>query len=1136
MKHIFLALLIMVSFQTFAQDTTWVQTFTFDSIATRRAEFQFPQELNDKRFERILMYYKLKCDPQTPWDSYDCGEWDYLAYTRLFEHTGDFDSTEYTHPSMLVNGVEQPDVYLSNTPVYNVTTSNQNLMVVDNINSETESIVGLGAITGELPFSAGENQGRSQFVITAGELTAAGLVAGDIHSLSLNTTYAGGLLAHLKFKMKSTVSNTLTEFDNSGAWNELYYYNTTIATGDNKLHFLNPFNWDGISNILVEVTYENAEAQAAFDLTGDIVSNDISYTTQTRDGVASFDGIDDHINVSDFSMDFSNGFTFQTWVKFNSYTNYSRIMDFGNGPGSENILIANVALTSDLLFFVNKDGVDQSITVTNPNPLGEWLHIAWTIDNNDNAKIYLNGVLAASGVIHLPNSNDRTNNYLGKSNWDNDGFLDAQLNETTLWNAVLTETEIQDWMNKKVSVAHPNFSNLALALQYDNGDDMTQVNVTDVTSNVMSALKVGGVQIELIESEELYLDGLSSDFRPQIKFYQGDYTTHIETASVNDSTVTPGTSVVFYQVNGNSVEISSSDYGWEVTDGSEDSHYTTSILTYYGVPFEVINDIEIGRFITPYGINFDLGADGFTWIYDVTDYVHYLKNTVDLAAHNTQELIDLKFAFIEGIPPRDVHHRQPIWNDWKSYSYANLDNDVNLSAVSIPLADSSSTFKIKSRMTGHGHNGNTNCCEWDPKDHYIKIDGVDRFVWDVWEETACGDNPNPGQGGTWPYAREGWCPGDMVKEYDHEITPFVTPGTNVTIDYDIEDVPVNDQAQGAGNYVMAMDLISYSAPNFQHDAAIAEVLNPNNYEYYRKWNPSCQNPRIIIQNTGEQPLTECTIKIYVSYGNPILYTWTGNLAFLEKEIVEIPVTNDDFWGDYFGLSQFTAEIVNLGAHPDEYVSNSKRTVQFDAPKSIEGKFLVWFNTNNRANENKWRLEDSEGNLIFQRTSLTNSSSYQDTFDLAPGCYSIILEDSDSDGLGYWYSNQAEGETNGTFRLKKVGGPNVEVFPRDFGNFHRFNFSVGFTLGQENLEFDGEIGLYPNPNDGSFFVECLGLTDNNSIVEVRDMMGRVLLTKTLDVNDGFASSHINLGDVPAGNYFVVVKSEKGVFTKKMVKTK
>ncbi len=41
---------------SFAQDTTWVQTYTFDTIVSRRAEFQFPASLDTKRFEKVLMY------------------------------------------------------------------------------------------------------------------------------------------------------------------------------------------------------------------------------------------------------------------------------------------------------------------------------------------------------------------------------------------------------------------------------------------------------------------------------------------------------------------------------------------------------------------------------------------------------------------------------------------------------------------------------------------------------------------------------------------------------------------------------------------------------------------------------------------------------------------------------------------------------------------------------------------------------------------------------------------------------------------------------------------------------------------------------------------------------------------------
>ena len=65
-------------------------------------------------------------------------------------------------------------------------------------------------------------------------------------------------------------------------------------------------------------------------------------------------------------------------------------------------------------------------------------------------------------------------------------------------------------------------------------------------------------------------------------------------------------------------------------------------LEYYGEPFEVVDRYELGRYITPYGINLSLGDDGWTWIYDVTDYLPLLRDSVELECGNWQELLDLK--------------------------------------------------------------------------------------------------------------------------------------------------------------------------------------------------------------------------------------------------------------------------------------------------------------------------------------------------------------------------------------------------------------------------------------------------------------------------------------------------------------
>ena len=59
-------------------------------------------------------------------------------------------------------------------------------------------------------------------------------------------------------------------------------------------------------------------------------------------------------------------------------------------------------------------------------------------------------------------------------------------------------------------------------------------------------------------------------------------------------------------------------------------------------------------YITLHGIGLTLDDDGWTWIFDVSDYVHLLRDSVQLEAGNWQELLDMKFAFIHGTPPRDV--------------------------------------------------------------------------------------------------------------------------------------------------------------------------------------------------------------------------------------------------------------------------------------------------------------------------------------------------------------------------------------------------------------------------------------------------------------------------------------------------
>ena len=1155
MHKIITVLVLLLSTVTFAQDTTWVQTFTFDSIATRRSVFNFPPELETKRFEKVLMYYKLKCSPLTPWDQYDCGEWDYLTYTRLFDHTGVYDSLQVDSVKFLANYsapasyVYQPTGY-TETDTYarvenkrsGVTTTQHPLLMTANG-------------TSTYPFNVVNNGSRFQLLISSSELTAAGLVAGNLQSLSLDISSITGVgeLINPKISIKSSVASELTSLQATGF--TVVYDNSHSATssqpnlsiGMNELLFHQPFLWNGTDNIIVEFLFDRpiASTNSILFNTESITGNKaLAYST--KNGVLNFNGTRKALlELSDF--DLGNEFTLEFWSKgtgnagmqtsvLEAYDTLNNRVIGIHFPWSDNSVYFDAGQGSGY------DRINKAMTVAEID--NNWNHWAFVKNaTTGTMKIFKNGVLWHTGTGKVSPLGEIHRLVLG-GNWNGEYDWNGKIDDFQLFNVALSDAVIAAHYSLKTAVSHPNWNNLLVYHDFDEVEHARDLSINDyllMPSNygMFDFTELPNAGVEQLMEMPIIGFGQSVDVgtvaqntvtyskskEPQVVFEFTPVNHHFE---ISDAFVAlPSGNEIVYDAS--STVVSSTPFVGSETIVNEQ-------ISYFEEAFEIVNDIEIGRFITPYGINFDLGPQGFTWIYDITDYHQFFRGNVDLEAHNTQELIDLKFAFIEGIPPRDVHSRQPIWSEWQSYNYGQMADDAVLSATNVELADTSSMFKVKTRFTGHGHNGSTNCCEWDPKQHQIAVDGTDRFSWSIWEDTECGDSPNPGQGGTWPYAREGWCPGDLVKEYDHELTPYVQPGATVELDYKISEVPANDLAQAGGNYIVAMDLISYSAPNFQHDAAIVDVLNPNSYEYYRKWNPSCNTPRVIIQNTGEQPLTDCIIRCWTTYGEWAEFHWTGSLAFLEKEIVEVPVTSDNFWSNTTGDLKFRAQIYAVGGYPDldEYSNNNVKVVSFKKPDVINEPFYVWFKTNNKSVENNYRLEDGEGNILFQRTNLTNSTEYKDTFNLEMGCYSLIIEDTDSDGLGFWYSAQAEGETSGYFRVRKVGGGIIEQFPNDFGNYHRYDFSVGMTVGLNEITYENNLLIFPNPTSGICTIEVEGEVGSNPKLEIIELSGRTVYSGKMEGSNNFAQSKVDLSYLPSGHYFAIVKSDQHVFTQKFVK--
>jgi subtilisin-like proprotein convertase family protein len=127
---------------------------------------------------------------------------------------------------------------------------------------------------------------HTQHLILASELTASGLVAGNLTSIGLDITSAGSLpMINFSLKIGSTNNTTAASFVTSGLIQ--VYTNASLmpTSGINNLSFSSPFYWDGVSNIILEFCHGNASSSATMSRT--CKSNATSYVSSIKAHVTS---------------------------------------------------------------------------------------------------------------------------------------------------------------------------------------------------------------------------------------------------------------------------------------------------------------------------------------------------------------------------------------------------------------------------------------------------------------------------------------------------------------------------------------------------------------------------------------------------------------------------------------------------------------------------------------------------------------------------------------------------------------------------------------------------------------------------------------------------------------------------------
>ena len=1071
-----------------AQDTTIVQTLTWQSD-NRSGFYLFPDEPG-AQYEKILMRYNMRChDNAVGSGNVGCREWDYSCNTFITDPSM-VDSTRIIHPDYVIPGYTGDVFPYTGQPTYTYRQYDQYDLLYGAAAGENEQAI-LPSDFG-IPITLGNPTGRMLFLYTAEELQLIAAQGNPLTQLGFQVLEAGDGAAFLRIRLKPTGLTALSAETPPApdGFTEVYFRNTSFSPGFNVIP-IRPFDWDGTSNLLLELSYTNpaggqpvmlANNQASFPSQATVTGADryleFNGYGAAKPPAAAFEEINQEITVS-----------FWCYGDPNNLPVNSSIFEGSDASNQRQINVHLPWSNSRVYWDCGNDGGGYDRIEKDANPedfAGKWNHWAFTKNAaTGEMRMFLNGQLWHSGAGKTKPI-DIQDFTIGSAVLSGNNYYGA-IDEFRIWKKALSEQDIQSWMFRTLSPAHPEWSELAAYYKLDEASGTTAI---DASPNGHDARLFSAPPRRSHRGAALFKGFFSSFERPALTFFAGSYAEDpIEvTSTVVDSIQNAPYVIIRYGVDGNNALVAlDTQLSWWATaqllldeQGNLLETYPVvaegsimpGTLAYYQkqeAKFELLS------LVTPYGNGLSLGAQGKTFWFDVTDYAPVLRGekflSVELGGQYQEEL-DIRFYFIKGTPPRDVLGIQNIWPFRRGW-FDQIQDDRFFEPRQVALRADAAGYKIRASITGHEQNG-----EFTPREHYINLNGGEQeFPFEVWKE--CGDIPIYPQGGTWLFNRAGWCPGDPTEVHEFEITDMAAPGGSVEIDYGL-----NGPFLSSANYLVSTQLVSYGPPNFELDAAIESIMRPSGRVEFARLNPACNRPMVVVKNTGATIITSLVLEYRLQGGPALNYEWTGSLSFLDTAIVELPSPGMDFWNTVEEVGVFQVNILEVNGQADAYSPNNTAYSEFTKPILFEVERLQFhFRTNLRASENRYTFRNAVGEVVLSRDNMQNSTLYVDDIDLPPGCYTLHIEDDAGDGLYYWYWD-AIGDIrgNGQASFKRYFNEVIQLplrsFESEFGSSITFDFIMPMTVGNEHLTQPRRFSAYPNPTPGKVVVEWMASAPRN----------------------------------------------------------
>jgi len=156
------------------------------------------------------------------------------------------------------------------------------------------------------------------------------------------------------------------------------------------------------------------------------------------------DGVNDYIELPLNIMAPLKDFTIASWVRFDKVTSWQRIFDFGNGTSRYMFLAPDSSYYLRFAITASAQSGEKLITSNVKVVAGKWMHVAVTLSGTTGI-MYINGqeVKRNGSIIINPSSLGlTTQNYIGRSQYSWDPYLDGQIDDFRIYNYALSSEQV----------------------------------------------------------------------------------------------------------------------------------------------------------------------------------------------------------------------------------------------------------------------------------------------------------------------------------------------------------------------------------------------------------------------------------------------------------------------------------------------------------------------------------------------------------------------------------------------------------------------------------------------------------------------------------------------------------------------